>query len=391
MSDETFYDRLPVVDNFSEVARPEHYRPVPDDWVVAVGDVRDSTGAIEAGQYKNVNVVGASVIAAVLNAIGHRSVPYVFAGDGAALCVPETHTEDVSRALGGTRRMAREEFGLWLDVGMVPVRDLVQKGHAVMVARYRLSEVIEQAVFMGSGLYVAEEEVKAHPDGPYGVPRSVEGPADFSGLECRWEQVPSPREEIVALLVQATGASLQDSARIYADVLATLRSIYEEEGSSRPVRHGQLRMTFSPEKLATEQRVRTHGRGALNRALYWPKLFLQNVLGTVLMGMGWSTGETQWGNYRKDLEAHTDFRKMDGTLRQVMAGTAEQRERLEAYLQDQYEQGRLVYGLDASEAAMVTCLVFQYEKEHVHFVDGADGGYAQAARALKERATALGR
>jgi hypothetical protein len=34
---------------------------------------------------------------------------------------------------------------------------------------------------------------------------------------------------------------------------------------------------------------------------------------------------------------------------------------------------------------MITCLVFQYEKEHVHFVDGADGGYANAARDLKER------
>jgi hypothetical protein len=37
---------------------------------------------------------------------------------------------------------------------------------------------------------------------------------------------------------------------------------------------------------------------------------------------------------------------------------------------------------------MVTCLVFQYEKEHVHFVDGADGGYARAARGLKARANA---
>ena len=39
---------------------------------------------------------------------------------------------------------------------------------------------------------------------------------------------------------------------------------------------------------------------------------------------------------------------------------------------------------------MSTCLVFQYEKEHVHFVDGDDGGYAHAARALKERERARG-
>ena len=384
MSDQTFYDRLPVLDDFAEVAHPKHYRPVPDDWIVAVGDVRDSTGAIDEGLYKEVNVVGASVIAAVLNAVGRRSVPYVFAGDGAALCVPGTHTEAVSQALGGVRRMADAEFGLRLDVGVVPVADLVQQGHTVMVARFRLSDAIEQAVFMGGGLYVAEEKVKAAPDGAYGVPRSVTGPADFSGLECRWDHVPSRKDEIVALLVHATGASLQDNARIYDEVIARLRDIYGD-GDSRPVLHGQLRMAFGPGKLSTEQRVRTHGDGFLRRLLYWPKLWLQNAIGVFLMAADWTTSETQWGTYREDMESHTDYRKMDGTLRQVLAGTVPQRQELEAYLQKQYEQGNLIYGLDKSDAAMITCLVFQYEKEHVHFVDGADGGYAHAARALKER------
>jgi hypothetical protein len=384
MSDDTFYDRLPVLADFAEVARPDRYTPVPDDWIVAVGDVRDSTGAIDEGLYKQVNMVGASVIAAVLNAIGHRSVPYVFAGDGAALCVPGDHEASVTQALGGVREMAAEEFGLRLDVGVVPVRALVQDGHTVMVARYRLSDTIEQAVFMGNGLYVAEEQVKAEPDGPYGVPRSMDGPADFSGLECRWDHVPSHRDEIVSLLVHATGASLQDNARIYDDVIATLREIYGD-GDSRPVLHGQLRMTFAPDRLASEQRVRTYGEQWWSRLLYWPKLWVQNALGVLFMTTDWTTSETQWGNYREDLEAHTDYRKMDGTLRQVLAGTVEQRKEFEAYLQAQYEAGTLVYGLDASDAAMITCLVFQYEKEHVHFVDGADGGYAHAARELKDR------
>ncbi len=385
MTSKSFYDQLPVLDDFSEVATPEHYRPVPDDWMVAVGDVRDSTGAIDEGKYKDVNVVGASVIAAVLNAVGHRSIPYVFGGDGAVLCVPGARAEAVTQALGGVRRMARDEFGLRLDVGMVPVDTLIRDGHTVMVARYRLSDVIEQAVFMGSGLYVAEQRVKAEPDGPFGVPSSVEGAADFSGLECRWDQVPSHRDEIVSLLVHATGASLQDNARIYHDVIARLRDIYGGDDDSRPVLHGQLRMNLSPQKLSSERRVRTHGQRWHNRLLYWPKVLVQNLIGMVLMASDWSTRKTQWGNYKRDLVQHTDFRKMDGTLRQVIASTEAQRKELEAFLQAQYEAGNLIYGLDASDAAMITCLVFQYEKEHVHFVDGADGGYAHAAQALKER------
>jgi hypothetical protein len=218
----------------------------------------------------------------------------------------------------------------------------------------------------------------------YGVSPSVEGPADFSGLECRWDHVPSHREEIVALLVQATGASLQDDARIYDNVIGTLHKIYGDD-DSRPVLHGQLRLAFAPDKLSTEQRVRTHGQGWWRRVLYWPVLWMQNALGRLFMAMDWTTDETQWGNYKEDLEAHTDYRKMDGTLREVLAGTVDQRETFEAYLQEQYEAGNLVYGLDASDAAMVTCLVFKHEKEHVHFVDGADGGYAHAAQDLKER------
>ena len=33
----------------------------------------------------------------------------------------------------------------------------------------------------------------------------------------------------------------------------------------------------------------------------------------------------------------------------------------------------------------MTCLVFGYDNRHVHFVDGAEGGYAMAARELKQR------
>jgi hypothetical protein len=285
--------------------------------------------------------------------------------------------------------MARDAFGLRLDVGVVPVAALAADGHTIMVARYRLSDTIEQAVFMGTGLSVAEERVKAAPDGSYGVPASIDGPAHFGNLECRWDHVPSHREEIVALLVHAAGGSFQDRAHVYDDVLARLHEIYGDDEDRRPVLHSQLQLSFAPRRLSAEHRVRTHDGGWLDRLLYWPSLWLQNLFGVVVMAANWSTNDTDWGRYREDLEAHTDFRKMDGTLRQVIAGTREQRERLEAYLQSQYEQGALVYGLDASDAAMITCLVFQYDREHVHFVDGADGGYARAAQALKARQEAV--
>ena len=47
-----------------EFVELDAYAPLPDDWVVIISDVQGSTRAIEAGQYKKVNMVGASSIAA---------------------------------------------------------------------------------------------------------------------------------------------------------------------------------------------------------------------------------------------------------------------------------------------------------------------------------------
>lgn len=388
MSTETFYANLSALEDFAQVANPDHYTPVPDDWLVAVGDVRNSTGAIEEGKYKEVNVVGGSLIAATLNVVGPYSVPYMFAGDGAALCVPPAHDAAVKRALAGTRAMAADRFGLQLSVGLVPVEDLRTGGAPVLVSRFRLSETIEQAVFMGGGLHVAEEQVKADPHGPYGISESVPAEADFSGLECRWNNVPSRKDEIVALLVQARGTSLDEHAQVYQDVIDTLRRIYGGL-DSRPLVHSQLQLSMSPSRLSIEQRLRTYGQDPWAGAKYWGKIAWETFTGVLLMGTNWSTSETNWGHYKEDLEAHTDYRKMDGTLRQVIAGTMDQRKQLEEYLQRECQHGRLVYGLDTSAEVMITCFVIQNEKEHVHFVDGAGGGYAHAAKELKAREEAL--
>jgi hypothetical protein len=73
----------------------------------------------------------------------------------------------------------------------------------------------------------------------------------------------------------------------------------------------------------------------------------------------------------------------------IIAGNAAQRERLTRYLEDGYKRGALVYGLHITDRALMTCLVFERMGRQVHFVDGADGGYALAAKAMKERLRSL--
>lgn len=47
-------------------------------------------------------------------------------------------------------------------------------------------------------------------------------------------------------------------------------------------------------------------------------------------------------------------------------------------------EGVLRFGLHRSPSALMTCLVFNLDKgEHIHFVDGDDGGFTAAAKKLK--------
>ncbi len=98
-SSENFYRRLKPLANFSEAFRFENYSPLPDDWLILMSDVVGSTKAIEEGRYKDVNMLGASTITAVLNAVSRLEIPYVFGGDGASLAVPPSCAVRAEEAL----------------------------------------------------------------------------------------------------------------------------------------------------------------------------------------------------------------------------------------------------------------------------------------------------
>ena len=56
-------------------------------------------------------------------------------------------------------------------------------------------------------------------------------------------------------------------------------------------------------------------------------------------------------------------------------------------LREREERGQLRFGLHRSASALMTCLVFDlHQGEHLHFVDGSDGGFTAAATRLKASA-----
>ena len=107
-----FYDALPKGDAFVAFASPDVYTPLPDDWLVGTSDIVGSTREIANGRYKTVNMVGAAVISAQVNAAGGRPLPYVFGGDGAAFACPASHADTAAQALAAVQVWARELFGI---------------------------------------------------------------------------------------------------------------------------------------------------------------------------------------------------------------------------------------------------------------------------------------
>ena len=391
MASDRFYADLPVITEFGAVTRAGSYAPLPDDWHVALCDVRNSTAAVEAGKYKNVNTVGASAITAVLNAAGKLDIPFSFEGDGCVLCVPPRLLDDTRAALAKTQEIARDSFGLDLRIATVPVTRIHEAGYAIRVARFRVSEHYIQAVFAGGGIVYADSLIKdLAMSRPYVIePGSIVPRGSHDGLECRWQDIPSRYGETVCLMVRALDPDAGRAAALYGEVIARVREIYGGDDACHPVAVPSLSMALSGERLGNEVGVRAAGRGPLGK---W--LALMRARGIVLLG--WflirfriHTAETDWGRYKETLVRNSDVRKFVDIYRQILAGTEAQRNALNGWLEERYARGELIYGLHVTDRAHMTCLVFNYAGRHLHFIDGADGGLFLAARAFKERAARL--
>jgi hypothetical protein len=387
MDSENFYSQLPLLDNFLQISESGNFVDVPDDWYIIVTDIRGSTQAIEAGKYKEVNLLGACSIVAVLNVAGKTEIPFVFGGDGASLLMGPSLLPAAQKALLATQQLAKREFDMDLRVGVVPVKVVVAANYPVKIAKFKVSENYSQAVFIGGGLTRATELIKDPVAGNiYSIKNNGVSPkADFSGLECRWQDIPSKYGEIVTLLVMVRSDFGPHSHHFYRNILKKIQYIYGKENSLNPIDRKNLKLTLNSAKLIKETLVRASSASWLDRQLYLSKIQLETGLGALLMNLKVKTEELDWGVYKDIAIAATDYRKFDDMLRMVISGNEWRRKKLTAYLERNYREGKLVYGLHVSDRALMTCLVFERGGQQVHFVDGADGGYALAAKDMKER------
>ena len=165
---DTFYSAIPVFRGFASLMDPSLYSALPDDWSIGVADIVESTRAIAEARYKAVNMAGASVIAAVANALDGREFPFVFGGDGASFAVSPDDLERAREALAATAIWVEESLNLVMRVALVPVAAVRAQGLDVRVARFGPSPNLSYAMFSGGGLAWAEATMKR---GEFSVPK----------------------------------------------------------------------------------------------------------------------------------------------------------------------------------------------------------------------------
>jgi hypothetical protein len=376
---DTFYSEIPVFRGFSRLMDPALYSPLPDDWSIGVADVVESTRAIAEARYKAVNMAGASVIAAVTNALAGREFPFVFGGDGASFAVSHEDLAGAREALAATAIWVKEDLGLAMRVALVPVAAVRAQGFDVRVARFGPSPNLSYAMFSGGGLGWAETAMKR---GEFAVPAAPPGTQpDLTGLSCRFEEIPSARGLILSVLVvPARGAD----PLAFRDLIEDIITLVERSpDAGRPVPPGGPPLRWPPAGLEFEARAARGGPLFKRRAA----VLVHTLFAYLIMRLGISVGGFVPKTYVQQVVENSDFRKYDDGLRMILDCTPELEAALTQRLTAAASSGIARYGLHRQDAAMMTCFTpSALRSDHVHFIDGARGGYASAATALKAMA-----
>ena len=373
---DTFYGGIRVFRGFTRLMDPALYSPLPDDWAVGVADIVESTKAIAARRYKAVNMAGAAVIAAVTNALEGREFPFAFGGDGASFAVSADDLERACEALAATANWVRQDLDLIMRVALVPLSAIRKQGLDVRVARFGPSANLSYAMFSGGGLGWAEAAMKR---GEFAVAVAPEGTQpDLSGLSCRFEEIPATRGLILSILVlPAPGADPLAFRRVVEDIIGMVERSPDE---GRPVPAGGPPLRWPPAGVEYEARAARGGSLAKRRAI----ALAFTLWAYVVIRFGIKVGNFVPKNYVRQVVENSDFRKYDDGLRMILDCTEELRDALAERLASAAANGLVRYGLHGQDAAMMTCFVPSVMRaDHVHFIDGARGGYAAAATALK--------
>jgi len=376
-----FFSELPPFRDFARFTADEHYCAVPDDWLVYVTDVVNSTEAIASGLYKQVNLIGAASITLCLDLLRDISFPFVFGGDGATLCVPAAARAEVDAELGRLMRLAKDNFALELRVACIPVATLLAAGARLEVARFELVAGSSLAFFRGGGTALADRLAKSE-YARFAVPMADVAVEELAGLSCRWSPLPNRSGCVLSVLVVPDASTPR-----LPELLEALQSVLGKDlEAANPAVLNQVRYKGLWRILCEEWRFH---RSVFSTSFL--KRCIEIVLAVVIFRHGINVAKNSFDSrhYVQHVGFHSDYRKYDDMLRLVLDCSLEQADALEKVLEGARAEGRIHYGLHRADEALMTCFVrTMQDGGHLHFIDGGSGGLAMAAQQLKAQLAA---
>lgn len=373
---------MPVKDVMQD---EKNFVPLPAGWYVIIADISNSTEAVRLGRHTDVNLIAAGSLVAVLNVSREAGIeiPFFWGGDGGTVIVPSELLEKAMAGLQAYKNNSRKHFALDLRIGAVSVEEIINTGHELKLAKVAVGSGFNKSIVIGDGLKYAEQKIKK------GFPLlqqqedRAEGllPLNMEGLECRWDTIAPPRKgrEVVCLLIEAIDPKNQFT--VYRNALQKLEEIYGKPDKRNPLSIQRLKLKNSFKKFQDEMKAKYSSR----RPFYIAGLFFKTLIGKIYFRYNLKFNNLKGNDYLAQVVEYADTLTIDGRINSIVSGTLENRKAFLAYLSEEEQRGTLVYGHHVSAESMMTCYVQNLHNKHIHFVDGVNGGYTEAARELKPK------
>jgi hypothetical protein len=379
VGNENFYRDIKALKlSITDVFQPQYFLDVPDDWYIIIADIQNSTKAVASGRHNDVNLVAAGSLIAALNIAKQSNIeiPFFFSGDGGTLLAPEEIVSSIMTGLLVHNENSIKNFGLSMHIGSVSIKNILSNVSTVKISKVEIGLGLHKAIIIGNGLKSAEQQIK-HSINPEN--ENTKYDLDMSGLECRWDKVKPPKEEneIVCYLIESTHQEKQ--AEVYRNVLRKMDEIYGSLSIRSPLAPNRLKLLVNLQNVQKEMLVK-YGRWKID---YLISSFFKTLLGLFYFRNNLKLGNIQGRDYLFQLIANADTLTIDGRINTIISGQQNKRTQLLEYLAAKEAEGILIYGYHISKESVMTCYIENMNSKHIHFVDGSDGGYTEAAKLLK--------
>ena len=355
------------------------FSPIPEDWYVFVVDIENSTQAVQKGMHEKVNLSATGSIVTVLNQIKKTNkeirIPYFFGGDGTTFIIPSKFQKKILSLLENYRHHVKTTTSLILRVGCMQVIEIYKLKHQIKIAKLVLNKHLTIPVVLGTGLKHAEKVIKSSfvdTQQKLSEKKSIA----LIGMECRWKEI-KPKEnekKIICLLVDCSLDQIQ--AEIYKDIFEKIDSIFGNYNERNPISNSKLQLELSIDKIRAELKMKF---GNYNFYTFLKTWF------TTIFGNFYFKIFNERIEYLKNIPLLSDTIMIDGVLHTVFSGTQKKVDQFIIFIDELERQGKINYGIHITHSSIMSCYVEDRKNNHIHFVDGTEGGYTKAAIMYKSK------